>query len=238
MSKKLRSIALPAIAATVTTVAGFPEFAPYAAAAASGANTYSQTHNVGQSLASAGGSYVGSNIGGSVLGGTGGTVGNALNTTLGSTAANAIGPTLGSNIVGQNLGALAGNAIGSNIGGTLASSLTSPKNTASQGTQPTPFAPKQQAAQSLPLSLQSLGGLTDQQQSSNIATGGVYGGGEGPQENSYFLNLINRRLVDDSGKVGDTSGLSPIENSYLAQLGLGGMSNSKNLLQAISNWKA
>lgn len=240
MTRKLRSVVLPAVAAIASTALGFPEFAPYAAAATSGGQTYAQTHNLGQSLASAGGSFVGSNIGGALLGDTGGTVGNALQSTIGQSAANAIGPSLGGNIVGANLGSFAGNALGGNIGGDVASSLFAGKGkpiaTPSNGASP--FSPSQQPEKSLPLSLQgNFGSLTDQQRGSGIATQGVYGGGNGPEENAYYLNLINRRLVDQGGHVAsDLSGINPVENSYLSQLGLGGKSNPTDLLQAIQGW--
>jgi hypothetical protein len=199
-------------------------------------NSYSQNHNLGGALLSAGGSFVGSNLAGNILGDKLGTIGSGFNSVLGndlgSTAANAIGPTLANTTISS--------VLGGNVGSTLASSLAgTAKNASPSGEGATPaFKPTQQSEMALPFSLQGLGGLTTQQQGSNIATKGVYGGGEGPDENSYFLNLINRRLVDPQGNVGDMKNVSPIENSYLAQLGLGGSSNAKNLLQAISNWKA
>lgn len=106
-------------------------------------------------------------------------------------------------------------------------------------TAPAPFQPKHEDNISLPGSLSGLSGLSSDQIGSNIATKGVYGGGEGPEENSYFANLINHKLISDSGQVsGDTSSISPIEGSYLNQLGLGGYSNPNDLLQSISKKRA
>ncbi len=84
----------------------------------------------------------------------------------------------------------------------------------------------------------AMNGLTSDQQSSSLATQGAYGGGLGKDEQNYFLNLENRKLVDDGGNVADINTLSPIEHSYLQKLGLGGFGNSNDLLKAFSTWKA
>lgn len=99
-----------------------------------------------------------------------------------------------------------------------------------------PYVPSRDNPLSAPSSLSDLSSLTPEQQESNIATKGVYGGGEGPQENQYFLNLINRQLVDDKGNVGNMSSLAPIDTSYLSQLGLGGYGNTSDLLKGISQY--
>lgn len=223
---------MPVLASTIGYLVGGP---PGAAIAGGGYN-YSQNHNIGQALASAGGSYIGSNIGGAVLGDKLGTVGSTLSNTLGqgigSTAANAIGPALANTAIGS--------VLGGSVGGDLASSLAAPKQKAISQPGESPFSPTQQAEKSLPLSLTgAYGSLTNQQRGSGIATQGVYGSGNGPEENAYYLNLINRRLVDESGNVDQNfSDINPVENSYLAQLGLGGKNNPRDLLQAIQGWKA
>lgn len=190
------------------------------------------------------GGKIGSAVGGSSVGrslGFGGTVGDAigsasnvagpsfmnipgLSSAIGETAANSVGASIANTGLAEAAGSFAGNAL----------AQSSPKISG-----PAPFNPKQQDQQDLPESLSAFGSLSPEQQSSNIATQGVYGGGAGPQEQSYFLNLINRRLVDQSGHVDENmSDVNPIENSYLAQLGLGGYGNTRNLLEAISKWKA
>ncbi len=89
-----------------------------------------------------------------------------------------------------------------------------------------------------PPSLSGLGQLTPAQRTSNIATKGVYGEGADTPEQKYFLNQINRRLVDESGNVdAGMDDISAIEQSYLQKLGLGGYGNTSNLLEAISKWK-
>lgn len=100
------------------------------------------------------------------------------------------------------------------------------------------FTPQQQPGLAAPNSLANYtsSALSPDQTLSGIATKGVYGGGNGPEEQKYFLNLVNNRLVDPQGNVGDMNQLNPIENSYLSQLGLGGYGNSTDLLKGISNY--
>ena len=214
---------------------------PALGAAYSGLNSFGETGNVGSSLARAGGSYVGGQLGSAYGAGTGGTVGNALNTALGDTLGSAVLPSLGGKILGANLGSTVGGFLGSSVGADLASSLVPQKtaNNVGEGVASTaPFKASRAAPMEAPASIKGLGSLTDTQQSSNIATGGVYGGGQGPDEQNYFLNLINRRLVDDSGNVdSDFSDIGGVENSYLAQLGLGNKKNPNDLLSAISSWR-
>src|SRR6185369_9416216 len=185
--------------------------------------------------AAAGGSYLGSNIGGAMFP-SAGNVGGALNTAMGGGAvSNLIGNTLPAELANVGLGS----ALGGYFGGNAASSLAPQKNAnaTGEGMTSAPFNPSQANAATLPLSLQTLGGLTSNQQATNIANKGVYGGGLGPEEQSYFLNLQNRKLVDPQGQVGSMSSLQPIEQSYLQQLGLGGNSDPTSLLQAMSKWK-
>lgn len=189
------------------------------------------------------------------LAGVGAYAGNALGDTLGGTLGRTVGDIGVSNLPTGALGSYALNAlpssianssIGSIIGGSagmnLASNAMEPKRS-SQETSPlsstnvTPFTPSQQDEQQTPASLTSLGSLTDAQKSSTLASQGVYGGGNGPEEQSYFTNLLNRRLVDSGGNTSDLSGVSPIEQSYLQKLGISGYGNSKDLLEAISKWK-
>lgn len=243
MSKTLRSFAIPVLGGLVGSAVlgpagfGLASAATGGAAGAalgSGANTYSQTHNIGQALLSGGGSFVGSQVAGNVLGDKLGTVGGTLNSGLGSglggTAANFIGPTLANTTLSSILGG--------NIGSSVASGLVpdKAKNPMGESAAPAPFKPSQADAQQLPASLAGLSTLTPAQQASNVATGGVYGGGQGPQENSYFLNLINRQMFDDSGNVKGLDNINPIENSYLKQLGISGYGNSTDLLKQIQGW--
>lgn len=240
---------LPAVAAVATTLAGFPQFAPLAAGATSGAESYASNHNFGNALGnaagSAAGSYIGGNIGNSFLNGGAnslasmGTVGNATGNVFGQSAANALSASA-PQIAGSSLGGATGSLIGSNIGRDLGNSLTAPPPE-----QPTPWAPSRQANSPTPASLSSaagtsaygIGGLNQDQQLSNLASRGVFGGGISPEEQSYFLNQENRRLIDDSGNQQSLSSLSPVEMTYLQRLGLGGNNNTSDLLRAISQWQ-
>lgn len=101
---------------------------------------------------------------------------------------------------------------------------------------PSPFSPTMQSAQGLPSSLSSYVGLDPSQQASNIASRGVYGGGQGPEEQNYFLNLMNRQLFDQSGNVASNlNNISPVDLSYLNQLGISG-SSPTDYLKGISQF--
>lgn len=223
-----------------------PGVGPELSAAYTGIKQTVRTGNPLRGLESAGLSYAGQSIGsgiGDTFGQSLGTVGSKLGTTAGDLSGNIASSSFG-NIVGAGASnaigsAIANQGIGSLLGGyagnTLASSLMPQYTPKVQG--PTPFAPKQADAGEVPGSLAGLSTLTPEQQSSNVANKGVFGGGNGPEEQAYFTNLINRRLVDQSGKVGDINQLSPVDNSYLSQLGLGGYGSSQDLLQALTKWK-
>lgn len=147
------------------------------------------------------------------------------------------GGNIAQNVAGSS-SSLGSNLLGAYAINSLSSSLSPQTNQTPVNQTPAAFVPKQQDAQGLPGSLQGFGGLDSGQQESNLANQGTYGGGLGPQENSYFLNLINRHLVDQSGKTSSASSLSPISQSYLQKLGFGGYGNNTNsLLEAISKWK-
>lgn len=119
-------------------------------------------------------------------------------------------------------------------GGNKSEAPSSPQ----EAPKPPPYVASRQAQAALPGSLSQFGGLDQNQLSTNIATKGVYGGGEGPEETKYFTNLINRRLVDDTGKMsGDLNGINPVENSFLSQLGLGGNKSPYDLLKGINDYK-
>lgn len=194
----------------------------------------------------AAGSYAGSQLLGPTLGNIGSTTSAASGGTtaglmgapvaksLGDSALSGVGSLFGSSTPGE----LAGGAIGSGV----AQSAFDPTKMGIVGGPSTgapPFSPSRSGDMALPGSLSGYAGLDPNQQASNIATRGVYGQGNGPTDNQYFLNLINRQLVDPSGNVaGDTSSVSPVEGQYLNQIGLGGYSSPNDLLQKISNYAA
>ena len=74
-------------------------------------------------------------------------------------------------------------------------------------------------AMQLPDSLRALQGLTEGQQRSAIATDALYGLGADQGARNYYLNMLQRSLVDDQGNVGAFDVL-PIESNYLQSLGL------------------
>lgn len=141
---------------------------------------------------------------------------------------------LGSSFGGKLLGGAA-----SSLGSGLVSSIFDggSHHDNSGPSAPAPYVPQQDQAMGLPQSLSQFSGFSPQQQSSNIATQGVYGGGEGPEENKYFLNQINRRLVDQTGTLGSTDSINPVENSFLSTLGLGGYKDTNDLLTKIHGYK-
>lgn len=207
-----------------------------------GAKAYGATGNILSGLAAGAGSYLGGKFGSNVFGDLG-TVGGTLTNTFGNEAGNSIlnglsgfaGNAAGdvfSSIAGAPLSGIAGSYAGNSIGQSLVGApmlQDKPKG-------PAGFSPSRVAEGETPASLRAFGSLNADQQSSNLATQGVYGGGLGADEQQYFLNLVNNRLVPEEGGIQDKSSLGAIENSYLQQLGISG-NNSNDLLEAISKWK-
>lgn len=249
---------LPIAAAVIGTALGQPEAAlaflgPAGAGAAgaglaSGGLNYSKTHNIGSALKSGAlsgaGSFIGGNIGdslfpagaaGSGAGGyASGTLGSGINSALGGDLGSYVGDAAGSvgagNLLGTSLGQVAGSYAGSNLADSFA-----PQGQGSRaGTYP--YIPTQAAAAAAPKGISGMGNLTPIQQASGLATQGLYGGGLGSDEQSYYGNLINRQLVDSGGHVSPLSSLSPIEQSYNSKLGFGGQTDSNSLLKALSQW--
>lgn len=194
----------------------------------------------------AAGAYAGNTIGSAIGDKVGGALGDSVGNTVSSVgshldpyyaqiAANAIPSGIGGASIGSALGGAAGMSMANNAMHDSSPQMQSQSSQSVTGI--TPFSPKQEDAQQIPASLSGLGSLTDQQKSSNLATQGVYGGGNGPQEQSYFENLLNRRLVDQGGNTSDLSQVSPIEQSYLQKLGISGYSNTNSLLEAMNKWK-
>jgi hypothetical protein len=234
-----------------TTAAGYYFGGPLGAAAGAGLGSggvnYSQTHNIGSALKSgalnAAGTYAGGQIASNILpnspsigsvigaGNSADAIGPYFNSTVGSELGGQAGGMAG-NLLSSSLAGVAGGAIGGNIANSFA-----PKGKPSNAGN-YPYVPSQQSAAAVPASISGMSGLTSNQQSTGLANQGTYGGGLGPQENSYFLNLENRKLVNPNGSTNDLSTLQPIESSYLSKLGLGGYTDPTSLLKAISQWKS
>jgi hypothetical protein len=86
-------------------------------------------------------------------------------------------------------------------------------------------------AMALPGSLSNLSGLNDMQQTSQIATQGSEGvSGVSREGQDYFINQIRRRLTTQP-----TSGLLPIEGTYLNRLGVNFQpGNTRSILEGIA----
>ncbi len=231
----------PIAAAVAATTLGQPELAPYAAAATSGGLNYSQTHNVGSALGTAAGSAIGSNIGGNLFPSSSslGSVGGALGINPGSSIASGLGSIVGqgasNSLLGSSVGSIAGGLAGGSLGGQAGANLTPPKPPKPPA-PPAPFSPSYAPAMTTPSSLSGMNNFSPSQQISSLATQGAYGGGLAPQEESYFANLLNHQLVDPNNSVNPISTLSPVENTYLSKIGLGGYGDSGSLLKALSTF--
>lgn len=214
---------------------------------ATGVETGSPIAGLTSGITSGVGSYAGGKLLGPALEGLGGNVNPASGGTnpgfMGTPLAKSLGDAgLGSTqdvFGGSTPGSLVGSSIGSSVSKGMADSLSPGIFDAPQ--QPSSsvagFSPSRQSSMNLPTSLSSYQNLDPMQQATNIASKGVYGGGQGPDEKNYFLNLINRQLVGDNGQVaGDTSSINPVENTFLSQLGLGGYKNPNDLLKGISQY--
>lgn len=224
-----------------------PVAGPAIAAGYSAVNSFGNSGNLGQAALSGAMNYYGGKLGaeyGSSLGTIGSAAGKA-GVNLGYTSAgNSLGSSIG-NAIGEAAPGFAANVANTSIGGVLgsyaANNLSSGVTNAQQEpagmTGPTPFSPSQEAAQNAPASLSAMGSLTNEQQSTSLANQGVYGGGNGPDEQSYFLNLLNRRLVDTGGNVQSNAQVAPIEQSYLQRIGINAGGDSSNLLEAINRWR-
>lgn len=234
--KKIAGFALPIAGTIIGSSFGQPELGSIIGGALGGATKGRGLKGIGLGAAEGfAGNVIGNELGGVIGKGIGST---AANTTFGSLTGDAIGGALGQKTVGSALSGFAGNQIADGLASSLIPQQTSGTSQKSPSLIPTPETPTRAPQLQLPGSLSGLAGLDSMQQASNIANQGVYGQGNGPQEQGYFNNLINNQLIDPSGKFQDISSLSPIENSYLSQLGLGGYSNSKDLLGAISKWQS
>lgn len=221
------------VASVLASLVGLPQLVPFI----QGASTTAKTGSLGAGIGAGLGSFVGGKVAGNIFGDQFGTVGDLTRNVIGDTATK--GLATAANSLGGSLGSLASTPISTVIGGYAGNTLGANLLGSSPKTAPIPgFSPSRQGQQGLPESLTAIGGLNPNQQASNLATQGVYGGGLGPQEQSYFMNLVNRRLVDEGGQTQGLDQLNPIENSYLSQLGYGGYQNPKDLLEALSKWKA
>lgn len=127
-----------------------------------------------------------------------------------------------SSLLPAGLGFLAGGPIGAAIGGGLGLLAGGSQK---QQSMPAPtigapsFTPTRPGASARPGTLNDLSGLDPMQERSALATRGSQGGGLGQDEQNYYLNLLQRNIMDESGNVGSTEDLLPVERQYLNQSG-------------------
>lgn len=103
-----------------------------------------------------------------------------------------------------------------------------------------PFTPKRPDAAVQPFGLfnSSAGGqqfstLDPTQQRSYLATQGSQGGGIGDDAKNYYLNLLQRNLIDENGQQQNmNTALLPVERNYLSTLGLP-TDNTQDFFQAL-----
>lgn len=114
--------------------------------------------------------------------------------------------------------------------------------TANLGSVDEPFVPKRGDEPTKPFDLFSrdVGGqdfstLDPTQQRSYLATQGTMGGGIGDEDKNYYLAMLKRNLIDESGQLGNmNTALLPIERNYLSRLGLP-TDNTTDFFQALQS---
>lgn len=99
---------------------------------------------------------------------------------------------------------------------------------------PTLNRPEQMA---LPGQLSALQGLSDQQQRTAIATDALYGAGADPESRNYYLNNLQRTLMNDQGQAQGFENLLPIERNFLQSLGLP-IGNQQDFLSGLARYYA
>lgn len=225
----LGSVLLPgvgtALGAEIGTAAGAAIGTGVGSALNTGIKTGDPLAALESGALSGAGSYAGNFLGAEA----GDLFGGALNQT--PAEALSLNPTnVISDVLNQStIGALGGSAIGSYAANNVIGQDMLGLDFNAKAPTPAQWSPTRAATSAVPTSLAGLGSLSAGQQASNIATQGVYGQGVGQDENQYFLNLMNNKLMDNET-------VNPVENSYLAQLGLGGYGNNQDLLKAIENY--
>lgn len=80
----------------------------------------------------------------------------------------------------------------------------------------------------LPSSLQELGGLSEQQRRSYLASQGVQGEGLGGSSKDYYINLLQRNIQSNPDQE-----LLPVENQYLRQGGIDTNLRGQSLIDAL-----
>lgn len=122
-----------------------------------------------------------------------------------------------------------GTAVGKFFNSQQAPTASTPEMpTPSLGAVEQPFTPTRGDEPTKPFDLfsrdvggQAFNTLDPMQQRSYLATQGSQGGGIGDEEKNYYLGLLKRNLIDESGQMQNmNTALLPVERNYLSRLGL------------------
>ena len=114
--------------------------------------------------------------------------------------------------------------IGSSFVTGFQAGINPPKDSGGGGGS-SPYSPKEMA---LPGSLQELGGLTDQQRRSYLATQGAQGEGIGGNSRDYYVNLLQRNIQANPNQE-----LLPVESQYLTMGGINSNLRGQALIDAL-----
>lgn len=123
-----------------------------------------------------------------------------------------------------------GGALGANAQGTQARMASNVKQNAEKaGLYDQGYASGTNVSDmALPQSLQELGGLTDIQKRSYLASQGAQGGGLGGSSRDYYINLLQRNIQSNPNQQ-----LLPVESQYLSQGGLNTSLTGQSLINAL-----
>lgn len=135
--------------------------------------------------------------------------------------------------LGFLVGGPAGAAIGGGLG-LLSGGMSKQQSMPSPNISAPSFSPTRPDAKSRPGSLGDLSGLDPMQERSALATKGSQGGGLGQDEQDYYLNLLQRNILDEGGNVGSTENFLPVERQYLNQAGYAS-DNGMNFLKSVQS---
>jgi hypothetical protein len=150
-----------------------------------------------------------------------------------------------STLTGAATGLFTGGPVGAVVGGlggvynTVKSNPTGQTNPVRaqeammKSSQPAQFSATRPDQASRPASLSRFGSMDPMQERSALATEGSMGGGLGQEERDYYLNILQRNLIDERNNVGDiNSALLPVERQYLTNQGLPS-GDARKFLEAI-----
>lgn len=237
--KRIKKIALPILGAALGSVVP-----GVGTALGAGLGAAAGSKLAGSSLKDAAIAGLGAGVGAGFLGSGSGSVAgnltqNSVTRGLGESLATGSLGRIGTAIGSASVPALTGAATGMSISG-LANGVMAPVDIGQTSSAPSLAIPQENLDTSapnpmaLPSSMSNLQGLSDIQQTSQIATQGTEGsGGVSREGQDYFVNQIRRRL-----NTTPQMGLLPIEGSYLNRLGVNFQpGQTRSILEGIARAK-